>query len=1106
MKSNILVWALLVTIAATVSLDGQSAPSHAPVAGYGRLPLTFESNRGQASPQASFISRGPGYRAYLTSNGMILSLRAGEVNASSATHKPSTVKRASIRFQLIGSAPNPQVVGENQQPGVVNYFIGNDPAQWHRNVPTYGQIRYKNVYPGIDLIYYGNHQQLEYDFAVGPKADPRQIKFAITGARNIHVAPDGTLVLGTNNGELHFQAPVIYQEHNGRRVPVKGNFSVSGTNRIGFQLAQYDSTQPLVIDPVLLYSTYLGGSGDDQPAGIAVDASGNVYVGGSTDSSDFPGSTLGSIPAGVDHAFVAKLDATGSNLIYADYLGGSGGDYGYAIALDGSNNVYVTGSTASSDFPMANPFQGTYPGSFNAFLSKISADGSSLLYSTYFGGNGSDIPSSVAVSQSGEMTIAGYTSSTNLAVANAYQTSASPNQGGVYGNYGFVTRFNPNGSSLEFSTYFGGSANAPLNCGLSTCWPQPDSQIIAMATDSNGDSYVTGYTNTSNFPSTSGAYLTSNTTQMNANVGFVSKFNAAGALQYSTYFYGSSGLPMSINAIAVDGAGDAYITGLALSDSTFPVTSSSICDPASAGWACSYSFVSKFDPTGSSLLYSTFLGPNNSSIPEAIALDANNDAYVLGFTSSNSFGTVNGIEPYAGGYDLLLVEINPAASTQLFATYLGGSGDEQPAPAGMVVDSSENIYIAGTTSSIDLPGTSGAFQRNFGGNTDGFVMKLGPPPVPALNFNPLALQFGSQAVGSSSQPQNISLNNSGNAALSISAITISGDFSQTNNCGNSIVAGGSCAVAVTFTPTAGGSRSGSLTIQDNASVSPQSIPLSGNGTVASATLAPQSLSFSGVSVGTSSSAQTVTLTNNGGQTLNISNIAVSAGYSQTNNCGTTLAGGSSCTISVVFKPTSSGTTNGTLTVTDNAVGGSQTAALTGVTSDFSITGSVASTTIKAGSTATYSLTVTPAGGAFSNAIQLSCSGAPAKATCSVSPSSVTPGSKSVSVTVSVTTAGSSAELVSPAKGFHPIYAFLFQLPGFGIFGMFFAGSPRRSKRYSKAIILTLLLIAMLFMVGCAGGTGISQQQNGTPSGTYTLTVSGVSGSLQHSLPLTLTVQ
>jgi len=1007
MKSNMLIRALLVTMASTVSLNGQNAPPHSPVAGYGSLPLTFESNRGQAAPQVSFISRGQGYRAYLTGNGMILSLRAGEVNTSSTTHKISNVKRATIQFQLLGSAPNPKVVGENQQPGVVNYFIGNDPTRWHRNVPTYGQIRYRNVYPGIDLIYYGNHQELEYDFAVAPKADPRQIRFAITGASSIKVESDGTLILGTHNGELHFQPPVIYQEHNGRRVPVKGSFTVSEANRIGFQLAQYDSTQPLVIDPVLLYSTYLGGSGNDQPAGIAVDASGNVYVGGSTDSSDFPGSTLGSLPAGTDHAFVAKLDATGSNLIYADYLGGSGGDYGYAIALDASNNVYVTGSTASSDFPMVNPFQGTYPGSFNAFLSKISADGSSLLYSTYFGGNGSDIPSSVAVSQTGEMTIAGYTSSTNLAVANAYQSSAFPNQGGVYGNYGFVTRFSPDGSSLEFSTYFGGSANQPLSCGLSTCWPQPDSQIMAMTTDSNGNSYVGGYTNTSNFPATSGAYLTTNTTQMNANVGFVSKFNSAGALQYSTYFYGSSGLPMSINAIAVDGAGDAYITGLALSDSTFPVTSTSICDPVSAGWACSYSFVSKFDPTGARLLYSTFLGPNNGSVPEAIALDANDDAYVLGFTSSNSFSAVNGIEPYAGGYDLLLVEIDPAATTQLFATYLGGSGDEEPAPTGMVADTSGNIYLTGSTSSTDLPVTAGAFQSTFAGNTDGFVMKLGAPLVPALSLNPLALQFGSQAVGTSSQPQNIVLSNTGTGALSIAAITLSGDFSQTNNCGNSIVAGGSCSVAVTFTPTVGGTRVGSLTIQDNASGSPQSVSLSGTGTV--------------------------------------------------------------------------------------------------VRSDFSITGSVTSATIKAGSTATYVLTVSAVGGAFNNAIQLSCSGAPSKATCSVSPSSVTPGSKSANVTVTVTTAGSSAELAGPA-GFHPIYALLFQLPGFGIFGMFFAGSPRRSKRYSKAIILTLLLIAMLLMVGCAGGTGIAQQQTGTPPGTYSLTVSGISGSLQHSLPLTLAVQ
>ena len=322
---------------------------------------------------------------------------------------------------------------------------------------------------------------------------------------------------------------------------------------------------------------------------------------------------------------------------------------------------------------MVNPYQGTYPGSFNAFLTKISASGSSLLYSTYFGGNGSDIPSGLAIDSLNDVVLAGNTSSTNLPVVNAYQSAVAPNQGGLLGNYGFLTKFNPNGSSLVYSTYLGGNSNIPLNCGGIPCWTSPYTAISGVAVDSNGNAYVAGDTNTYNFPTTQGAYLATDTTQMNSNVGFVSKVTSSGSLDYSTYFYESSGILTNIDAIAVDGSGSAYVTGSAVSDGTFPVTSTSICDPGVYGWECGYAFVTKFDPTGSSLLYSTFLGPNNSASPQAIALDANNDVYVLATTSSNTFGIVNGIEPYTNGSDTLLVEIDPLASTQLFATYLGGS-------------------------------------------------------------------------------------------------------------------------------------------------------------------------------------------------------------------------------------------------------------------------------------------------------------------------------------------------------------------------------------------------------------------------------------------------
>ena len=1207
------------TVAAVASAGAQSGAaqpsSRASIrANYDNLPLTFEANRGQTDSQVTFISRGLGYNAFLTSDGLVLSLRAkqGLTSRSTASAPSSNLSKiALLQFRLLGAAKNPVVVGELPQLGRVNYFVGNNPARWQRNVPTYAQVRYKNIYPGIDLLYYGNQRQLEYDFTLAPGADPGRIQFEIQGARKMRINADGSLVLTTSNGELQFQTPAVYQESNGQRVAVDGGYVVNDPTHISFHFAQYDSSKPLVIDPVLIYSTYLGGSGDDQAGGIAVDAAGNVYVAGSSDSTNFPLAPLGSLPAGSTHVFVSKLDPTGSNLVYTDFLGGSSQDYGYALALDSANNVYVTGSTASSDFPMVNAFQGTYPGGFDAFLSKISPDGSSLLYSTYFGGYGSDLSSSVAIDAAGDMVIAGYTSSTNLPVANAYQSTVSANGGGMYGNYGFLTKFSPDGSSLIYSTYFGGNSNVVLSCGGSPCWPQPSSAIAQMVLDSSGNAYVAGTTNTYNFPVTEGVYQYTDSTQENEKVGFVSKFSSGGTLRYSTYFYDASGVITDITAIAVDGSGSAYVTGVTFGNGSFPITSNSICDPSVSGSACNYSFVTKFDAAAATLLYSTYLGPNNNSVPQAIALDGNNDAYILGFTGSGSFGTVNGIENYSSGNDLLLVEIDPAATTQLLATYLGGSGDDEPATAGMVLDANSNLYVTGTTSSSDFPTTQSAFQSVFGGSTDTFILKIGPASAPAVALNPLSLQYANQSVGSASQAQSVLLRNIGSARLAITSITPSGDFAETDNCGNNLPAAASCTLSVTFTPTAPGSRTGTIVIQDDAAGAAQIVNLNGSGMGAFVTLTASSLSFSTAPVGTTSVAQSITLANTGNMALNVSGIQVSGDFAQTNNCPASLAAalacvinvtfsptatgtrsgaltindsvtgspqsveltgtgvaltavvvlspttlvfpaipvgtsspvqtisltnsgnaslsitniqstgnytqtnkcpaslssGSTCVISVTFVPTATGTLSGALTISDSVTGSPQSAGLSGLGSDFTLARSPGSATVTAGATATYTLTVAPVGGTFANAVNLTCSGAPSKTTCSLSSSSVTPGASPATVTLTIKTTGTSAELIPLRPAQHQAaYAVWLQFQGLGLFGLMLAGSVQRRKR-RLFIAMMLMVASMLFMSGCAGGTGIaSQNQSGTTPGTYTITVAGSSGALHHSVPVTLTVQ
>lgn len=1320
MKPNMTITTLLLLVAVMSAPSLSSAqtgtPSHSgvPTTSAIKLGLGFEPNYGQTSSQVNFVSRGPGYTAFLTTDGMVLSLHAQESasDALAAKGQPSSSMRANLRFRLLGAASNPAVLGEKQLAGRVNYFIGKDPKRWHRNIPVYAQVRYRNIYPGIDLLYHSNQGRMEYDFVVAPGADPRQLRFEIQGARHIGVDSNGSLRLETQIGELHFQAPAVFQESNGQRVQINGGYALEDATHIGFRIASYDASTKLVIDPVLLYSTYLGGSGSEQPAGIAVDASGNTYLTGSTDSTDFPLTTLGTVSAGSPHVFVMKVDPTGSNLVFADYFGGSGQDYGTSLALDAANNIYTTGGTSSSDFPLVSPYQGTQPGPYNAFLTKISADGSDILYSTYFGGNSTDLSVSVAVDHSGNMLIGGYTSSTNIPVANAYQSSVAPNLGGVYGYYGFLTKFNPEGSSLVYSTYFAGNSMVPYNCGGTPCWGAPNNTLQDMAVDSAGNAYVAGTTNTSNFPVTSGAYLTTDVAPTNSPIGFVGKFDGSGNLVYSTYF--GDDVLTNISSIAVDGSGSAYITGLAITDGTFPLTSTGICDPSVYGGACNFAFVSKFDPTGATLVYSTFLGPNNVATPQAIALDANNNAYVLAGTASNTFSTVNGIENFAGETDILLVEIDATASNQLLATFLGGSGNDQPAPDGLALDSDGNIYIAGMTDSSDFPVTQSAFQTAFGGNTDALVAKLSPASAAAVSMSPLSLQFASQNVSSTSPAQSVILRNMGSAVLAISSISGNGDFSETDNCGTSVPAAGTCTLNITFDPTAPGARAGSIVIQDNAAGSPhminlagtgigaavslapatvtfpsqligsssaaqvvtlsntgnaplsitsvqaegdfgqtnncpaslnaasactinvtftptaagtrtgtvtitdsasgipqsvalsgigvtpnasvslspltltfasqtigsssaarvvtlsntgnealsitsvqaqgdfaqtnncpaslntasactinvtftptaagtrtgnvtvvdsasgssQSVALSGTGTSLNATvsLSPSTLTFSSLPVGSSGSPQVVTLSNTGNAALNITSVQVVGNFSQTNNCPASLSAGSGCSVNITFVPKSTGSLEGALSINDSAQSSPQVVGLSGTGSDFSLSASSDSDTITPGSTATYALKVSPVGGSFTNTVKLSCSGVPADATCSLSSSSVTP-SGTVPVTVTIATAAASARAI-PTNGLHhqPLAAF-WTLPGFGLFGMMLVAPKRRLKEHAARIAIVLAICALLFTVGCAGGTGIAQQnQSGTTPGNYTITVTGTSGGLQHSVTMTLTVQ
>jgi len=602
-----------------------------------------------------------------------------------------------LRIKLRNANADAKVTGTDELVGTSNYFIGNDPAKWRSGVPTYAKVKYEGIYSGIDLLYYGNQRQLEYDFIVAPGADPRRIAFDVRGAKRIRQDGQGDLVFKIGDDEIRWHKPVAYQEKNGARQSVAARYAITDTNRVGFELATYDANRPLYIDP-LIYSTYLGGSGNDNGNSIAVDSIGNVYITGSTNSTNFP--TVNPLQptnaGGSNDAFVAKINPSGSALVYSTYLGGSGNDRGFGIAVDSAGDAYVTGSTNSFNFPTMNPFQPGYGGVSDAFVAELNPTGSALVYSTYLGGGGSDGGFSIAVDSLGNAYVAGSAGANFPLVGQPFQ--------GVFGGIldAFVAKINPSGSGMAYSTYLGGSG---------------DDFATGIAVDSAGNVYVTGLTGS---PSNSKHFPTKNPLQPYFGGGaydaFVAELNPSGsALVYSTYL-GGSGDEYGFG-IAVDSAGNAYVTGYTTS-TNFPTMHP--LQPANGG---SYdAFVAKINPSGSALVYSTYLGGSDYDKGLGIAADSAGNAYVIGYTFSTDFPTKNPLQPANGGSnDAFVAKFNPSGSALVYSTYLGGGGYDYG--QSITVDSTGSAYVTGDTNSGDFP-TKNPLQPANGGSYDAFVAKI----------------------------------------------------------------------------------------------------------------------------------------------------------------------------------------------------------------------------------------------------------------------------------------------------------------------------------------------------------------------------------------------
>lgn len=688
------------------------------LADYGRLPLGFEVNRGQTGDQVKFVSHGPGFSLFLTPTEAVLVLS-----------NPRTLLTNALHIKLVGANPEPNIQGLEELASKSNYFIGNDPGKWQTDVPNYAKVRYVSVYPGVDLAYYGNQRQLEHDFIVSPGADPRAITLGLDKKERLSIDEHGDLVMRNEAGEVRLRKPVVYQEVAGIRRQVAGGYVLKSQHHVGFRVGKYDLTRTLVIDPVLSYATYLNGTyaANEYGTGIAVDSAGSAYVTGKTDSGTFP-TTTGAFQTtstyGPLKAFVMKLTADGSGLVYSTYLGGTSanGDYGQAIAVDSAGSAYVTGVASSADFPTTpGAVQTTLNGApSKPFVTKLNATGSALVYSTYLGGTAGDTSYGIAVDSAGSAYVAGRTPSNNFPVTTGALRTVNTWPSGL------VTKLNPAGSGLIYSTYLGSNTYSD-SCN-------------AIAVDSAGFAYVTGSTYTypngtgSSFPVTSGAFQTAS--PLESPTAFVAKMSSDGsALIYSTFLGGHGAFsPLGIGGesgqgIAVDSAGSAYVTGTTYSPD-FPTTAGAFQTTFSG--AGGDAFAAKLNPAGSGLIYSTFLGGSTYSRsnaldpPHAIALDSAGSAYVTGTTNSATFPTTAGaLQTVFGGVaDAFVTELRPDGSGLVYSTYLGGNNYEWG--LGIALDPAGSVYVTGFTNSFNFPITAGAFQttQNSVGNGTGFVAKL----------------------------------------------------------------------------------------------------------------------------------------------------------------------------------------------------------------------------------------------------------------------------------------------------------------------------------------------------------------------------------------------
>ena len=1120
---------------------------------YGNLPLGFEANIGQSDPRVRYLARGTGYQLFLTNREVVLALGRKDTSNVSRLDRP-TGSRApaphiSVVTMLLDSAnPSPEITGVDRLPGKTDYFIGNDPKKWHTDVPSYAGVRYHDVYPGIDLLFYGKRSRLEYDLEVSPGTDPSAIALRFTGARSLRLNSAGNLVAKISGGQVELEKPAAYERVAGVRKPVSVRYALLSGNRVKFAIADYDPRAPLVIDPVVNYATYVGATGDDQATAVAVDPAGDAFICGFTDSINFTNlqSSSGSFDPGPNssgnyEAFVAELNPTGTALEYFSLLGagqGTGansGDRANGIAIDSSDNIYLTGSTFSPNFPVAgNAVQNTPPATILAngttFVSVINPTISGTLglaYSTFLGGSaspGGDVGRAIAVDASRFIYVTGKTSVSGLATVGAAQATNNSLSGGN----AFLAEINPTPpgtNSLLYYSYIGGSTG--------------DTGFGVAVAPSGGIAYITGQTLDTDLP-TKNAFV-STLAANSKGVGFfevidTTQSNPAASLLYATYFGSISGTGGGdqANAIALDPNNRAYITGITSSTDFF--TTAGAFQATLAG--TSNAFLDVFDATKAgtpSLDYASLIGGSNVDGGNGIAVDDSAAAYIAGSTTSPNFPITNGaLQPTlpnttGAGF---VAKLNPAGTGSadlVYSSFLGGSTNDNATAITINTSSNGSIttYVAGSTASIDffpISQTNAHFLATYqGGPHDAFMASL--QLIPGVSAQPTALNFQTQLFPPPiTYPfQTVTLTNNTHSTASLSSYGVgTASFKAapdaTAGCSQTqtLPAGSSCVIDVFFVPTKSEATTPPttvndvLTIDDSLSNSPQqSVALTGLATNSSGVTAisPTTVAFGQVFVATTNGAtsttstgttQTVTISNPGNANLTISGVTIlPAGtvFTQTNSCGTlpaALAPGAKCTVTVTYTPVSPVTSNATLSINASDSTVPYKIALSGSGVGYALT-APATLTVNAGSSGTLTLTMTPLGG-FTGTVALTCTGVPTNASCTISPTSVAASDGITAQSATVTIGASGLLAPRPSKRKPPILPRQFLLLALTAIAL---SLLLRARRLRTRLGLALATGLFLVLAACGGGA--------VTAGTYTITLTGTSGTATQSITFSLTV-